>query len=247
MTVWNHQTLVLHPSYAHLGEFMLSLPRLFAEGEGRLIHDGRNKLRRIEHGGRTYVVKQYRRPNPVNRLVYGTLRPSKALRAYRNALSLIAIGVGTPEPVGYLNLRSGLLFDQSYLVTVASDCPYRYEDLFTQHFPYADDVLRAVGRLTAQLHTHGMAHKDYGRANILFAPETDGSVRLELVDLNRMHFGPLGLKAGCKNFERLPATPHMHRLMAEAYAEARGFDADVCYRLISHYRSVQPGKIDGKY
>ena len=55
------------------------------------------------------------------------------------------------------------------------------------------------------------------------------------------------MKAGCKNFERLPATPHMHRLMANAYAEARGFDADECFRLMQAYRSVQPGKIDDKY
>ena len=39
----------------------------------------------------------------------------------------------------------------------------------------------------------------------------------------------------------------MHRLMANAYAEARGFDADECFRLMQAYRSVQPGKIDDKY
>ena len=39
----------------------------------------------------------------------------------------------------------------------------------------------------------------------------------------------------------------MHRLIAEEYAKARGFDAEECYRLMQTYRSTQPGKIDGKY
>lgn len=52
---------------------------------------------------------------------------------------------------------------------------------------------------------------------------------------------------GCKNFERLPATPQMHRWMAEEYAKARNFDVEKCFELMRAYRSVQPGKIDNLY
>ncbi|MBR3013825.1 MAG: hypothetical protein IKH69_02230, partial [Bacteroidaceae bacterium] len=121
-----------------------------------------------------------------------------------------------------------------------------WNDLFFQSFSCTEQVARAVGRLTAQLHEHGLAHLDYGRGNILFAIE-DSGVRLELVDLNRMHHGPIDMKQGCKNLERLPATPEMHRWIAEEYAEARGFSADECFRLMQAYRSTQPGKIDDKY
>ena len=100
MTLWNHRTLVLHPGYEQLHDFMLSLPQRFAQGDGQLIHNGRNQLRRISYQGTDYVVKSFRRPNPVNRWVYGLLRPSKALRAYRNALLYQKVGVGTPQPVG---------------------------------------------------------------------------------------------------------------------------------------------------
>ena len=246
-SVWNHCTLVLHPSFQGLEAFMQSLPERFERGEGILIHDGRNQLRRIPYQGTEYVVKSFRRPIFINRWVYGTLRPSKALRSYQNALALQRIGVGTPQPVGYMNLRSGVLFDRSYFVTVASACPYRYEDLFTQEFPYQEEVLRAIARTTARLHEHGMAHKDYGRANILFRQLPDGPVHIEIVDMNRMALGPLDVKAGCKNFERLPATPEMHRVLADEYAKARGFDARQCYELMQAYRSVQPGKIDNLY
>ena len=241
MGLLNHRTLVLHPDYTELADFLQSLPERFARGEGTLIHNGRNQLRRITYQGTDYVAKSFRRPNFINRFVYGIFRPSKAKRSYDHARMFQAIGVGTPQPVGYLNIRQGLLFDRSYYVTLASTCPYRYEDLFHRQFDYEDEVLRAVGHVTAILHNHGYAHKDYGRANILFG-RTPQSIRLDIVDLNRLAVGPLDMKAGCKNLERLPATPAMHRIIATEYARVRGFDPEACYRLMVAYRSTQPGK-----
>lgn len=249
MSLLYPEILHLAPKYRQLESFVRSLPERFDRGEGRVIHKSRNELRVISYEGQAYVVKSYRRPMFVNRLVYGFLRASKAKRAFDNASLLLRLGIGTPEPVAYLNIRSaaGLLFDRSFFVSVASTCPYRYEDLFKEDIPFADDVLRAIGHLTAKLHNAGLAHKDYGRANILFDKTERLGLRLELVDLNRMAHGPLDIKAGCKNFERLPATPHMHRLMAETYAADRGFDPEECFRLMQAYRSTQPGKIDDKY
>ncbi len=242
-------TLVLLSRFRNLAGFMLGLPRRLREGEGKVIHSGRNELRVMDYEGYTLVIKSFHRPHLINRFVYGTLRPSKAKRSFDNALLLQRLGIGTPQPVGYCNVRGflGLSFDKSYYVSLRSVCTHRYEELFGHHFGYEEDVLRAVGKLTAKLHENGLAHKDYGRANILFERDADGRVRLDLVDLNRMAVGALDLRAGCKNFERLPATPEMHRWMAEAYAEGRSFDAEACYKLMREFRSTQPGKIDGKY
>lgn len=250
MSLLHPTTLVLDPDFADLTEFMYSLPHRFAAGEGTVIHRGRNELRLIRLDSRALVVKAFRRPHIINRLVYGTLRSSKAKRSFDNATMLRRLGIGTPRPVGYLNIRSecGLLFDRSYYVSLQSDCTHLYQELFDRPFACEEAVLRAIGRLTATLHEHGLAHRDYGRANILFEPLPDGSVRLDLVDLNRMTVGgTFDVKAGCRNFERLPATPQMHRWMAEEYAAARGFDPDECFRLMEAYRQTQPGKVDGKY
>ena len=111
-----------------------------------------------------------------------------------------------------------------------------------QKFECEEKVLREIGRVTAILHENGYAHKDYGRGNILFRPMPDGSAKIEIVDLNRMYIGHIGLRRGCRNFERLPATPEMHRLMAEEYAKVRGFDAEKCFQLISYYRRLQTEK-----
>lgn len=244
--ILSHRTLVLQPEYAGMEDFMLSIPERFTSGDGSLVYKGRNELRKLTYGGTDFVVKSFHRPNWLNRFVYGIFRASKAKRSYVHARMFLEIGVGTPYPVGYLNVRRGGLFDRSYYVSLASTCPYVYNDLFYQHFDYADDVVRAVGRVTGILHEHGYAHKDYGRGNILFQ-KTDDGIKLDIVDLNRMYIGPIDLKKGCKNFERLPATPHMHHLLAEEYAAVRGFDAEECFKLMQAYRSTQPGKIDDLY
>ena len=246
MKILNHSTLVLHPDFKELKPFLQSIPDRFRHNEGIVIHKGRNELRKMKYGEQEFVVKSFHRPNLINRFVYGIFRPSKAKRSYVHAGMFLEIGVGTPRPVGYINVRRGGLFDRSYYVTYVSPCPYTYEALFKQKFSYEDEVLSEVGRITGILHNHGYAHKDYGRGNILFL-HTEQGVYLEVVDLNRLAVGPLDMKAGCKNLERLPATPHMHRVLAEAYAKERGLDPEACYRLMVAYRSTQPGKIDGLY
>lgn len=246
MSLLHPKTLVLSPEYSHLEEFMLTIPERFQRNEGTVIYKGRNELRRMEYNGLVLIIKAFHRPNFINRFVYGILRPSKAKRSFKHAKMLMDIGVGTPQPVGYMNIRQGLLFDKSYYVTLQSLCNHVYNDLFYTKFDYAEDVLREIGRTTANLHEHGYAHKDYGRGNILFTKTADG-IKIDIVDLNRMAIGPLDIKRGCKNFERLPATPQMHRWIAEEYAKIRGFDTETCYKLMSEYRSTQPGKIDNLY
>lgn len=251
-----HPTTVrLYPGHEGLDSFMRSLPDAFARGEGTLIHDGRNQLRILSHEGVEYVVKSYQVPLLPNRLVYGFLRSSKAERALLNAQRLMQIGIGSPEPVGFINIRCGLLFTHSYMVTVRSRCPFRYDMLLSRHFDCLEQVCREVGRCTALMHEHGMYNMDYSRGNILFdvspRPTAQGDrlvseaqacprVRLEMVDLNRIRFGRIDLHKGCRNFDRLPATASMHRWMAQEYARVRHLDSQECYSLIRHYRLMHP-------
>ena len=246
MSLFHPRTIVLHPDYKDLKDFVLSIPEKFKNDEGTIVYKGRNELRLFKHNGVEYVVKAFRTPHIINQFVYGIFRPSKAKRSYDHAQMLLDIGVGTPRPVGYMNVRKGILFDKSYYISLKSECTHIYSEVFEKEFDYLEDILRAIGRMTAQLHEHGYAHKDYGRANILFEKTNEG-IKLEVVDLNRMHIGPLDVYAGCKNLERLPATPEMHRWIAEEYAKMRGFDAEQCFQLMEKYRSTQTGLVDGKY
>ena len=66
----------------------------------------------------------------------------------------------------------------------------------------------------------------------------DEKVEVEIIDLNRMRFGNVGIEAGCKNFERLPGTHEMFAILAEEYAKARGFDVQTCLKLIEQAHSL---------
>lgn len=252
-------SMKLYPGYEGLADFMRSLPAAFEHGEGQLIHDGRNQLRILCHEGVEYVVKSYQVPILLNRLVYGFLRPSKAERSLLNAQRLIDMGVGSPLPVGFINIRNGLLFTHSYMVTVRSRCPYRYDMLLKQQFDCAEQLCREVGRCTAVMHEHGMYNMDYNPSNILFdvtpRPRLEGTryvgdslqdvkVNLELVDLNRIRMGHVDMHKGCFNLRYLPANAGMHRCMAEEYARVRGFDPEECYRLIRDTRLQHPEAVD---
>lgn len=235
--------MTIHNNFKDIEEFIASVPSLFEKGEGEVIYKGRNELRCFSYGGKEFIVKSFRRPHFINRLVYGFIRPSKASRAYQNAIKLMELGIGTPVPVAYIDIRSNLLFDKSYLITLKSECSHVYVELFQKDFKEEEQVLREIGRVTAIMHNKGYVHKDYGCGNILFENTPEGVI-IEMVDLNRMYFGKVDIKMGCKNFERLPCTPQMHKWIAQEYAKGRNFNPDECLKYIVHYRKLQPGRIE---
>lgn len=207
-----------------LAGFVASLPERFERGEGEVIYDGRNQLRRFVVEGHRLIVKSFRVPNLVNRIAYGWLRASKAQRSFEYATRLRSIDIDSPAPVGWIAERSGLLFGRSYYACLESTLPYTYKDIMagTLSPDLEHSALEAIGRTTARLHEAGMTHKDYSRGNILFGSAADGSISVEIIDLNRIRFGAVSIEAGLANlFERLPVTPEQHKIMESAYREAR--------------------------
>jgi hypothetical protein len=97
----------------------------------------------------------------------------------------------------------------------------------------------AVAKTTARLHECGFLHKDYSAGNILLRELPDGTVRVEIIDLNRIRFRKIGLEEGCKNFERLPMNEEIVSVMAPPYAEARKFDVSQCQRALNVYNTYK--------
>ena len=209
-----------HPE---LKEFLFSLPQRFEAGEGISIREARNSLRIFQVNGLEIVVKSFRIPNFLNRLIYGTFRSSKAKRSFRYASLLRKNGIGSPQPLAWISFRKGLLFHRSYYVSLCSQCPYTFENLMNGQIEREGEVLQAIARTTAKLHDAGMLHKDYSRGNILIGFGSDGEVQIELIDLNRIRFfRTISLEKGLQNmFERLPVSSRQHDIMKKTYREAR--------------------------
>jgi len=231
----NKYRIFVNPKYKELEPFIATIPAIFSR-EGVIIHKGRNELRLFKTEKYNLVVKSYKKPNLANKIIYDLFRASKAERSYSYALKLLNAGIASPEPIGFLIEKSGLFFNQSFFLSLQSECPYDYYDLNKRPFERKEEILRAIALVTAQMHKNGFLHKDYGGGNILF-DDRKKTIRTEIIDLNRMRFCKIGIKKGCKNFERLVASEETLEILGKAYAKDRNFDEKECLTLIKKHNT----------
>ena len=139
------------------------------DGVGELIFSGRNRLRRVTVGGADVVVKRYKRFNAV-RKVTRRFRPSKARRAYHNALRLIELGIKTPAPLAYVEKRNawGALTDSYFICAYAPMQPLK-------SVMHDRRAIESFANFTARLHKLGIIHGDLNRSNVVFTPVADGA------------------------------------------------------------------------
>ena len=205
------------------------LPMLFAQST-EVLYQKRNTIKVVEG---EFVVKSFAVPSLFKRLIY-TIFSSKARRSFIYAQRL---GEMTPKPVTYLETRKNGLLHESYYISRISPCTHVLKEVIKDvNFPQRDAIFAAFGRFTAQLHEKGMLHADYSMGNVLFEPTDDGAV-FQIVDLNRMRFGQrINCQIGCRNFERIDTDQHALSTIARSYAQARGYDAEKCVKLVLKMR-----------
>lgn len=228
--------LEVNAAYAHLTERMASIPQWF-DTEGTMVYNERNTIKRFGDGDRAFVVKRFRKPMFVQRVVYSFFRPSKARRAYRNGLRLQQLGFATPESIAYLETRSGGLLNQSYYVCQVDDDPPICERLNDpEEF---DRVMAAdLARLLACLHQKGVLHGDFNSTNVLYRPTGDGHYTFSLIDNNRMRFckGVPPLADCMENMTRFTGRMDLFEFVAREYVAARGLPTTTIELLMAQKR-----------
>ncbi len=206
------------PDLARIGE-------LFEESTDS-IHKARNELRILTLHGTQTVVKSFKVPHLLNRLVYTRFRPSKAFKSYRNALYLAGLGISTPEPIGYIEFHTHGLIERSYFLSVRVPYDFTIREALHHKIDDYEAVLRAFAAYTHDLHQKGVWHLDYSPGNILIQ-RREGGYRFSIVDINRMAFRPITPLEGCKNFNKLWARDSDIEIMAREYARLSGLDEDI--------------------
>lgn len=226
--------ITLNPRFEHLRAFIASLPETFSR-TGEILYQGRNTIRIVEEEGIRLNIKEFCIPVFPNRVIYHLLRPTKAQRAYEYAFRLRHAGFDTPEPVAFAVTRHRGLLGKCYFVSLQADYPRRFYEFGTEPLQGKENIVRDFGLFSAQLHDAGIYHKDYSPGNILFDIR-EGKTEFCLVDINRMEFGSVSLQKGCSNFSRLWGKEPFFRLLAETYAQGRGFDPQTCIHEVLKYR-----------
>lgn len=217
--------LFIKQGMEHLRPFIESLPRLFDAGEGELLFKGRNTIRAFEVAGTALAVKQFRAPSGINALLYGHLRKSKAQRAFENGARLAALAIPTPAPIAWAECYRGGRLQCSFLVTLRST--YHDLKLVTEAFPapHTLPVLDGFAAFTAMLHEKGVMHGDFNNSNTQWFEEADGTIRFELIDINRMQFKgrPLTRRERLHNLRRLTCQLTAYTYILRSYGRLIGW------------------------
>ncbi|MBQ0076823.1 MAG: tyrosine protein kinase [Bacteroidales bacterium] len=228
--------MIINPQYEHLRSWLETLPHTFPQ-TGKVIYDARNQIRCFEEGGLILCVKRFHQPHFLNRLIYSYFKRSKARRSYENGMYLLRHGIGTPDPIAYIEEKKCGLMGYSYLVTLQSRLTRLNREFTLNYTPELDATIRPLARFTARMHEAGILHYDYSPGNILW-DYVDGECQFEVIDINRMRIGhPVTLKEGAKSLRRICATTSFFVTFADEYAKARKLDSKECERWILYYRN----------
>ncbi len=207
------------------------------ESEGSYVYGGRRNLimNMTAPDGTLLCVKRFQQPRGLNRIIYSTgLRKPKGRRAYTYPTLLTDRGIETPEAVAYIEDRNAIgLLRQCWLVSM--HCPYAHllYEMGNATPDVYEPVATALAAFAAHMHQQEVLHLDFSPGNILW----DGGTRFAIVDINRMRFGPVSEKDGCKSFARLWGPKRFILLLTEEYARLRGFSAEACVDMVMKQRA----------
>jgi tRNA A-37 threonylcarbamoyl transferase component Bud32 len=226
----------LNPKYTlEFQDFLLQIKEHFSSGT-QTIHKARNELKVLEHKGYKVVVKAFKVPNPFNKFVYAYIRAGKAKKSYENGMRLMACGVATPEPIGFIEFYKNGVLHESFFVSMQYDYDFVIrEPLYDKNFKERETILQQFVSFTFLLHQKNVFHKDYSAGNILVANKGDGRYDFSIVDINRMQFRTIDIKKAMENFNKLWADEETLIFMGREYARISGYDEEECVQLILLY------------
>ncbi|WP_455755660.1 lipopolysaccharide kinase InaA family protein [Sulfurimonas sp.] len=223
-------------------DFLLNIKSYF-ESNTQTIHKARNELKIIPHANIDTVVKSFKVPNILRRVIYTYFRDSKAKKSYEYSIKIKEF---TPKPIGYIEFYENSLITDSYFVSEKFDYDFTIrEPLLDSKFENRDEIFKAFARFTYKLHKNNILHQDYSPGNILIKKSDDGFI-LKVVDINRMEFRELSLDERLKNFNKLWAKDDEIETMAKEYARVSNEDESKCIQIAQNYNTKHKNKINMK-
>ena len=204
----------INPKYAkNFTDFLKNIKEHFINNNNT-IHKARNEIKVLEHAQQKVVVKAFKIPHLLNRIVYSFFRKSKAQKSYKYS---VKISEFVPKPIGYIEFYKSGLLHQSYFISKHFDYDFTIrEPLLDRDFPKRENIFRAFARFTLELHNAHIFHNDYSPGNILIKEEEEAFI-FKIVDINRMSFFELNEKARAKNFSKLWASDEVLTIVADEY------------------------------
>jgi tRNA A-37 threonylcarbamoyl transferase component Bud32 len=181
-----------------LGDGGLRLSEWLRTGQAHIVKQGPHRIvYRVELPGLCFYLKHNRVADARSWLRH-LVRPSKARQEYESALAVAARGVPTVSPLAF-GEQTSLPGGESFLITRGLDGCIPLNLFLARTLPRLDTERRSrirlrladeLGLLVARIHDAGILHNDFHTGNILVCLDPDDEIRLYLIDLNSVRFGP---------------------------------------------------------
>lgn len=214
----------INPIFADETASILDIIKAF-NTSGTIFGNGqRNIIKLFEFNHKTINIKSFKIPNLINKVAYKYFRKSKARRSFEYATILLEKGIGTPQPIAFLENFNWLGLRDSYYVSehLVTELTYR-ELVEIPDYPDHENILRQFTRFSFDLHEKGIEFLDHSPGNTLIKKITEDTYDFFLVDLNRMEFHEsMSFEMRMKNLCRLTPVKEMVAVMSNEYARLYG-------------------------
>lgn len=205
---------------------------------GTVFGDGqRNIIKLFKVDGAMVNIKSFKIPNVINQIAYKYFRKSKARRSFEYATRLLENGIGTPQPLGYVEHFNWLGLQSSFYASAHLQTELTYRELVLQpDYPDHENILRQFTSFTFLLHEKGIEFLDHSPGNTLIKNEGNGCYSFYLVDLNRMNFHrEMSFDLRMKNFSRLTPKEEMIAVMSDEYSKLAAISYEEVFAKMNFY------------
>ena len=202
---------------------------------GTLFGNGdRNTIKLFDLNGQSINIKSFKIPNLINKIAYRYFRKSKARRSFEYATNLLEKGIGTPQPIAYLENYNWFGLTSSFYVSehLVTELTFR-ELVEIPDYPENEIILRQFTQFCFDLHEKGIEFLDHSPGNTLIKKVGDQKYAFYLVDLNRMNFHlTMDFDLRMKNMSRLTSKKKMIEIISEEYAKFYSESKEVIFEKI---------------
>lgn len=219
----------INPHYSSISSSIKRITNLnYFNTHGKILHNGRNIIKRFDTDGISLVVKYYGHITQFNKLIYGTLRKSKAQRAYEYSQELHSLNINVHQEVAYVEHKSCGILHHSFFISLFSDYSSVSSGIKKYDSNLQDNsLIKATSEFIFFLHNNGVLHHDLNINNILYKKLDNNRYDFLLIDINRMQF--------CKKLTQLQRLNNLKRI---------SLDSIHFIHLLQHYASLSNQDIE---
>lgn len=212
---------LFNPAYKDFENRLLDCIEHFDSKGENFVMGQRNQIKLFKFDALHVNIKSFKVPHLINQFVYQYFRKSKARRSFEFANKLIALNVGTPAPIGFIEFLSAFGLQKSFYISEQMQCDLTFRELIEiPDYPNRDTILREFTQFCFHLHQKGIEFLDHSPGNTLIKKNAFGGYDFFLVDLNRMEFhNSMNFNLRMKNLCRLTPLKEMIVIMSNEYSK----------------------------